>query len=128
ISNALTIPLYALDGLLALLKHRSCKYDDGSSTYKQLEVSDKPAPVSFSLEQPDSDEYRLKTYGITDGEFFHQYGWYSEDGILYKLTGSQKEMLPMLENSKGRVDRFGITISEDQISDFITRALPTITQ
>ncbi|HIW12354.1 MAG TPA: DEAD/DEAH box helicase [Candidatus Salinicoccus stercoripullorum] len=127
-SKDLTIPHYALDGLLALLKHRSCKYDDGSSTYKQLEVSDKPAPVSFSLEQPDSNEYRLKTHGITDGEFFHQYGWYSEDGILYKLTGSQKEMLPMLENSKGRVDRFGITISEDQISDFITRALPAIRQ
>src|SRR5699024_12096802 len=125
-SKDLTIPHYALDGLLALLKHRSCKYDDGSSTYKQLEVSDKPAPVSFSLEQPDSNEYRLKTHGITDGEFFHQYGWYSEDGILYKLTGSQKEMLRMLGYSKGRIDRFGITISEYQIDGCVTRTSTVI--
>src|SRR5699024_2402915 len=37
-------------------------------------------------------------------------------------------MMPMLQNSKGRIDRFGITISEDQIGDFITRALPGIRQ
>ena len=127
-SKELTIPQYALDGLLSLLKHQNCKYDDSYATYKKLEVSDSPAPVSFSLEQPDSGEYRLKTHGVTDGEFYHQYGWYSEDGILYKLSKEQQAMMPMLQNTKGRIDRFGITISEDQIGDFISRALPAIRQ
>ncbi len=127
-TKELTIPEYALEELLAHLKYRSCKYKEGRAAYSQLEVSDQPVPVSFSLEQPDQDEYRFRAHGVLDGEFYHQYGWYSEDGILYRLTDQQQEMMPMLQNSKGQLDRFGITISEDQIGDFITRALPSIRQ
>ncbi|AKG73506.1 DEAD/DEAH box helicase [Salinicoccus halodurans] len=127
-SKELTIPRSALDGLLAHLKYMNCRYKDGQFAYRQLEVSEQPVPITFSLEQPDAEEYRLKVHGVLDGTFYHMYGWYSEDGILYKMSGTQEEMLPVLQNSKGTLDRFGITISEDQIGDFISRALPGIRQ
>lgn len=124
----LLIPPYASDDLLFKLQHLNCRYEQQHLLYNQLELVTESLPFSFSLEGSTSEEYQLKVTGSEVGWYYDAYGWYAEDGKLYKLSEAQKQSLQPFNAFMGKGMKPAIPISKDQMSAFISATLPKMKQ
>ena len=122
----LFIPPYAVDDLLMKLKERDCLYQYEEVMYGQLEISEEMLPFSFSLENGQTGEYQLKINGSNLGTYYETYGWYSSNGILYKLSKENQAIMnqlhPLMNSTKSPV----LPISSDQIGSFVAQAMPKV--
>ncbi|WP_052256835.1 DEAD/DEAH box helicase [Salinicoccus sp. YB14-2] len=124
----LMIPTYAADDLLMGLQDVNCLFENENFKYKELVVSTDSLPFSFSLEEGDTDEYHLKITGHSGGFHYETYGWYAEDGVLYKLTPEQNEALKPFTEYLEEGTSPDIPISSGQMGPFVSSTLPKIKQ
>ncbi|WP_462420235.1 DEAD/DEAH box helicase [Salinicoccus sp. Marseille-QA3877] len=124
----LLIPSYAADDLITDLQHVNCRFENENFKYKELVVSTDSLPFSFSLEEGDTDEYHLKITGHSGGFHYETYGWYAEEGVLYKLTPDQNEALKPFTEYLEEGTSPDIPISAHQMGPFVSSTLPKIEQ
>lgn len=126
--RSLMIPTYAADELLAKLQHSKCKYVQQGNTYKQLYISEEVLPFTFDVNKNSPDEYKLKISGAKNGYYYSRYGWYGRNGVLYKLSDTQKRTLRPFSAYLNEGREVNIPISGAQVSKFITKTIPKIKQ
>ena len=124
----LQIPAYAADDLLMKLSEVNCLFENEDYKYNSLTVNTDTLPFTFSLEEGETDEYQLKITGHSGGFHYDTYGWYAEDGILYKLTPEQNEALKPFTEYLEEGTSPDIPISSDQMGSFVSGTLPKIRQ
>lgn len=122
----LLIPPYAADTLLMKIKDRNCQYSNENIINGQLKIGEDALPFSFSLENGQAQEYRLKISTNGKGTYYEKYGWYADRSTLSKLSKENqaimKQLIPLMGNKPNSL----ISISKDQIGTFVSQALPKI--
>lgn len=125
-NKELTIPAYAADDLFRKLAAVNCLFENEDFKSEQLVINTETLPFAFSLEEGAQDEYQLKITGHSGGFHYDTYGWYAEDGVLYKLTPEQNEALRPFSEYLEEGTSPDIPISSEQMGPFVSRTLPKI--